>query len=82
MVRCEPIVSLDNLRACPLCASDQPVFLYRPARAPGPVSRCSVCGMVYVSTVQEARGLIEDGPVWAGDSRILTSSNLEEVLGS
>lgn len=38
--------------------------------------------MVYVSTVQEARGLIEDGPVWAGDSRILTSSNLEEVLGS
>jgi SAM-dependent methyltransferase len=50
--------------ACNLCGSTQLTPLYRPKRSPGPIVRCNVCGLVYVSprecldhVVSEARPL-------------------------
>lgn len=73
-----------QLRACPVCHQHNASLLAQPAQSPGPVSRCRNCGMVYVETIQNARALIQYGPVLqpGADPKILTSADLEDVRGS
>jgi cyclopropane fatty-acyl-phospholipid synthase-like methyltransferase len=70
-------------RPCPLCGSNGPIPIFRPRRSPGPVSKCPKCGMVYVSSIQERKTIIFDGPVVDDlrDPAILTSSKLDDVTG-
>lgn len=69
-------------RVCPICQQETGSLLYRPRSAPGPVVRCQICGLIYVSPVQDSRAIIGDGPVLAGaDPAILTSENLCDLSG-
>ena len=73
-----------TVRPCPVCGRQTARLLYRPAAAPGPVSECCGCSMVYVAEVTDNRALIVEGPVVPEgvDPRILTSSNLDDVRNS
>jgi len=73
-----------QLRSCPVCNQHNASLLMRPPQSPGPVSRCRNCGMVYVDAIEDARALIQDGPVLSpgADPKILTSADLDDVRGS
>ena len=69
-------------RACPLCGSVETHRLFRPVHAPGPVARCRVCGLVYVTPVENRTALIDDGPVLPQpDARWLASRDLNALDG-
>jgi SAM-dependent methyltransferase len=79
-------VGCERLRArtrrCAICEHDQAEFLFRPKSAPGPVVRCRRCGLPYVSSVQDGRAVIHDGPVLGGLDRIaLTSADPSDIAG-
>lgn len=69
-------------RRCAICDQDQAEYLVRPASSPGPVVRCQHCGLLYVSSIQDGRALIQDGPVLGNlDPKVLTSANLRDIAG-
>jgi SAM-dependent methyltransferase len=75
---------MELTRSCPVCAHQVASVLFRPKASPGPISKCQKCGMVYISSIEDQRALIFEGPVINGytDADILTSSNLDDVRDS
>lgn len=71
-------------RACPVCGQSQAQNLFRPKASPGWVGKCLNRGMVYVGVMEDTSALIFNGPVVYDqtDSKILTSSNLDDVKDS
>jgi len=66
---------------CALCNAE-PVYLYHPAQSPGPVVRCSNCGLVYVGSLQDTQAIITSGPVTSNLAPdILHSGNLQDLDG-
>lgn len=46
---------------CVVCGDNAPIQVFRPRSAPGPVVRCGVCGMVFISPRERTASLIADG---------------------
>jgi SAM-dependent methyltransferase len=68
---------------CALCGAQNGRTLYRPARAHGPVVRCSQCGLVYISPRTASAWLIHEGPVMFGQpDRFLHSADLADIQDS
>src|SRR6476620_8476393 len=70
-----------SVRSCPLCGNTSGAFLYHPRSAPGPVSRCLRCSMVYVADIIDDHAIITNGPVAKAtdDPAILASSQLDDI---
>lgn len=69
-------------RDCPVCKSGQHELLYTPAQAPGPVSRCENCGMVYISEIVNSTSIIHDGARMAESNlQLRFSSDLRDLNG-
>lgn len=65
---------------CAVCGADRPIPLYRPPASPGPVVRCAVCSMVYVSPRERTAALIFDGDQFAGDP-LRASASAHDLVG-
>jgi 2-polyprenyl-3-methyl-5-hydroxy-6-metoxy-1,4-benzoquinol methylase len=70
--------------SCPVCEAKSAQILFRPKASPGPVFKCSICGMIYVANIEDNRALIFDGPVIDNhaDPKILISTDLDDVRDS
>ncbi len=69
-------------RCCAICGQDQAEFVFRPKSSPGPVVCCQHCGLLYVSSTQDGRAVIQDGPVLGNmDRKVLTSTDLRDIIG-
>lgn len=64
-----------NQRLCPLCGSKEFDTIFRSRRSPGPLVKCRLCGFLFISPLEDAKALIEDGPVLSGQSSDLVSSS-------
>ncbi len=70
-------------RICCVCGEDRYKPLYKPSKSPGNVVQCQNCGFVYVTPIENAKSLIQKGPV-LGDrpAHLLESSDVSEIEGS
>lgn len=69
--------------ACVLCGQMDAIQLYYPTRSPGPVVRCRMCGLIYISPRVNRKSIIESGPVLVeGQERLRNSNNLADIQNS
>lgn len=65
---------------CAICGSKNYQPLYHPRHSPGPVVKCTTCGLVYVSPRTDQHAIINEGPVLADRSDpIRFSSDLADI---
>ncbi len=68
-------------RFCPICGHSDSVPLFYPAHSPGPLVRCSSCGLVYVSRLQDRHAIISAPVIGELAAGIVTSTRLEDLDG-
>lgn len=68
-----------HLDSCLVCGGERFTPLYRPARAPGPVVRCSECGFVLVAKVDDGRSIIDEQRAANIEERLRESCDLGEL---
>ena len=65
---------------CAVCGHHDFKYLFTPARAPGPVSKCRNCGFIFVSYLLNDAAVIDDGPaIGDRDPALLTSNDLNDL---